>query len=445
MTAKPIRFACVLVLALAAASVARGQETGKTKDAELDSLLENLKDREEGHRRLVEKSGQAGSADRRRNLGPAESGYGQEIGEGGRARSKARPSRRSGRRPDQARTQIAEGREALRPRIKRSMICWENWVRARTSRRSDDRPRNQGPGAGQPPPERKPGEKEGAKLGGKDKEIDDRLEELAGRKRKRPRADDEERSGPVGEMIKEMRDVEQRLGKPDPSEDTQAKQKQIIKRIDTLIEQVRQSGSSAGRLTMQAAAAAGESAGPAGGRSDRAPWPRGAGPMKPAKPTSQHSTAGGKGIWGHLPEELRQVMDNSFKEDGAGLEGGDDQPVLPVRRKRKAGPGGVTRWLSDARLASSAGRSVGYGDSCSACALSLPGLRHGRGAAAGSRAGEVGRGIRRVASRRRSRRDRPDDDAEGPTRRSRTALPGWAGARMPTDRSAAGRIVATSR
>ena len=40
--------------------------------------------------------------------------------------------------------------------------------------------------------------------------------------------------------------------------------------------------------------------------------------MKAAKPTSQHSTAGGKGIWGHLPEELRQVMDNSFKEEVLG-------------------------------------------------------------------------------------------------------------------------------
>ena len=52
-------------------------------------------------------------------------------------------------------------------------------------------------------------------------------------------------------MIKEMRDVEQRLGKPDPGEDTQTKQKQIIKRIDTLIEQVRQSGGSAGTLTIR--------------------------------------------------------------------------------------------------------------------------------------------------------------------------------------------------
>ena len=36
--------------------------------------------------------------------------------------------------------------------------------------------------------------------------------------------------------------------------------------------------------------------------------------MKPAKPTSQHSTAGGKDTWGHLPAEMRQIMDNTFKE-----------------------------------------------------------------------------------------------------------------------------------
>ena len=56
-------------------------------------------------------------------------------------------------------------------------------------------------------------------------------------------------------MIKEMRDVEQRLGKPDPSEDTQKKQKQIVKRIETMIEQAKQSGSSAGRTRRPAGSA----------------------------------------------------------------------------------------------------------------------------------------------------------------------------------------------
>ena len=37
--------------------------------------------------------------------------------------------------------------------------------------------------------------------------------------------------------------------------------------------------------------------------------------MKPAKPSDRHASANGKNIWGHLPEELRQEMENSFKED----------------------------------------------------------------------------------------------------------------------------------
>ena len=74
-------------------------------------------------------------------------------------------------------------------------------------------------------------------------------------------------------MIKEMRDVEQRLGKPDPSEDTQNKQKQIVKRIETLIEQVKQSGSSAGRL-IDAGASAGRASSRVSSPAIRpVPWP----------------------------------------------------------------------------------------------------------------------------------------------------------------------------
>ena len=118
-------------------------------------------------------------------------------------------------------------------------------------------------------------------------------------------------------MIKEMSDVEQRLGKPDPGEDTQAKQKQIIKRIETLIEQVRQSGNSAGRLTMRRRIERGNQPGQQDGDQTGA-LAQGARSMKPAKPTSQHSTANGKGVWGHLPAELRQVMDNVYKEQALG-------------------------------------------------------------------------------------------------------------------------------
>ncbi len=42
---------------------------------------------------------------------------------------------------------------------------------------------------------------------------------------------------------------------------------------------------------------------------------RGAPPTKPLKPTSKHSTAGGKDIWGHLPPELRAEIDNMLGEE----------------------------------------------------------------------------------------------------------------------------------
>jgi hypothetical protein len=178
----------------------------------------------------------------------------------------------------------------------------------------EDHPPGGGPGEGprQPPPGGKPG---ADKLGGKDKDLDERLEELTGRKKKKRSSADQERTGPIGDMIKEMRDVEQRLGKPDPSEATQKKQKQIVKRIETLIEQAKQSGSSMGQLTIRRVRQPGQQQGQQPGDQTGA-LARGAPPMKPMKPTSQHSTAGGKDVWGHLPAELRQIMENSFKETG---------------------------------------------------------------------------------------------------------------------------------
>ncbi len=176
----------------------------------------------------------------------------------------------------------------------------------------DERPRGQG--AGEPKdksPDQTPGQ---AKLGGKDKDIDERLEEYTGRKKKRPPGD-EQRTGAIGEIIKEMRDVEQRLGKPDPTADTQNKQKQIVKHIETLIEQARQSGSSGSRLVLRRVRQPGQPGGQQPGDQQGA-LARGAPATKPLKPTSQHSTASGKEVWGHLPEELRQVMENSFKESG---------------------------------------------------------------------------------------------------------------------------------
>lgn len=177
-----------------------------------------------------------------------------------------------------------------------------------------DRPELPGEGDGDAPKPRETSKLDGRALKGKDKEIDERLEELTGRKRKRKGAQQEAQNSPLGQIIKEMRDVEERLSKPDSGEDTQSRQKRIVKQIETLIQQMKQSGSSAAmvlrRVQQDGQKPGHQPAQTPGTTAGGAPL------MKPAKPSDRHAVAGGKDIWGHLPPELRQEMENGFKEDG---------------------------------------------------------------------------------------------------------------------------------
>jgi hypothetical protein len=285
----------VVVLAVVTAmSGGRGvaQESRKTKDDALDSLIKELTEPE----KAAAKSAQSAKAQK------AKSG-------GSQAQTKSTPGTSKSADKPAASKSAAAGKVAPKDQALDELLGKLGETRDEPAADEERR----APASGDEPQEPSRARKaDPAKLGGKDKDLDERLEELAGRRRKR-RSPDQERSGPIGEMIKEMRDVEQRLGKPDPSEDTQKKQKQIVKRIETLIEQARQSGSGPGSLAIRRVRQPGQQPGQQPGDQTGA-LARGAPPMKPAKPTSQHSTASGKDIWGHLPPELRQIMDNSFKE-----------------------------------------------------------------------------------------------------------------------------------
>jgi hypothetical protein len=177
------------------------------------------------------------------------------------------------------------------------------------------------PKPGDPPPGEKGKDKDEPKkndpnaLSGKTKALDEHLEELTGKRRKKKR-DEGEGSGPLSEMIKQMREVEQRLGKPDTGEETRKKQTEIVKRIDTLIEQMRASqGQSKGKPRPGLALRPGQQPGP--NQNGETPGTTGGNaPLtKPQKPTDRHSLAGGKETWGHLPPELRQEMENVFREE----------------------------------------------------------------------------------------------------------------------------------
>ncbi len=304
MVLKSAKF--ILTFAVLAATAASGrawaQDGSKSKDDALDSLMKELRESEKGPEKPTKpataETKKATRPQDKSKVSPRASAAGDNAGKAS-ATTSDKPSADKSR--DAAK---------LAPKDQAIDDLLGKLGESKDEPTAADEPRNRAPGQG--PTEPSPGQKPGAdKLGAKDKDLDERLEELTGRKKKRA-SSDQERTGPIGEMIKEMREVEQRLGKPDPSEDTQKKQKQIVKRIETLIEQVKQQGG-AGSMAMRRMRQPGQQPGQQDGDQPGAQG-RGAPPMKPAKPTSQHSTASGKDTWGHLPAEMREIMENTFKE-----------------------------------------------------------------------------------------------------------------------------------
>jgi len=322
MTVKPVRdlFALTLVLAVAGGTRAWSQDSVKPKDEALDSLIEKLANPGDKptSKSKSDKKVEPSKEESTKTAKPGTPGsQGQEGTKSkdspGATPSKEKAAKGSAGQTAKPATVKPKGSGAVPTKDQELDSFLEKLGETKDTPTPEDHPRNSSPG-GQPPKQPSGAEKpDPAKLGGKDKELDERLEEYTGKKKKRSPSD-EQRSGPVGEIIKEMRDVEQRLNKPDTSEDTRNKQKQIVRKIDTLIEQVRKSGSSAGRLMLRRVRQpGGQQPGQQPGDQQGA-LARGAGPMKPAKPTSQHSTAGGKDIWGHLPADLQNVMEATFKE-----------------------------------------------------------------------------------------------------------------------------------
>lgn len=305
MAVKPVAFivALALVTPLTGASHVWAQGQGKGKDDSLESLLKELNEPEKPAAKSNQKSGAGdgnGTASKKAKEAPRSS---SAAGKSGKASADAAGKPATPRSRDAGK--VSPKDQALDELLGKL-------GETKDEPTPEDHPRNGAPGGQPQPPPR--GQKSGAdKLGEKDQDLDQRLEELTGRKKKRP-SSDQQRTGAVGEMIKEMREVEERLGKPDPSEDTQKKQKEIVKRIESMIEQAKRSGSSGRRMTVRQVPRPGQQQ-PGQDQGDQTgAQARGAPPMKPDKPTSQHSTANGKDIWGHLPDELRQMMESTFKE-----------------------------------------------------------------------------------------------------------------------------------
>ncbi|MBI1324316.1 hypothetical protein GC170_14190 [bacterium] len=160
-----------------------------------------------------------------------------------------------------------------------------------------------------------------------DAELDQRLEEILGRKRKKPNQDqqggegqgegsDSEPQNPaMKKLVEQMRDVEKRLSQPDTGQETRKKQQEIVESIDQIIERMRQM---AQQQQQQRQRRQQQQQGQEMAQNQEGEQPgsqaQGVGPQTPLKPAGK-SSLDGKDVWGHLPPELRDVMRNVFREE----------------------------------------------------------------------------------------------------------------------------------
>jgi hypothetical protein len=171
------------------------------------------------------------------------------------------------------------------------------------------------PGGGGEDQKKDQSKKKEENLSDQQKELDEHLKELAGKReqKKNQKGDGKKREdqGPLGDLVKQMREVEERLGKPDTGDETRQKQTEIVKKMDTLIEQMKMA-----RNQQQAMRMLRQGQRPnQPGQNPNGDLAQGPPATKPAKPDMKSVVALDKNAWGHLPPDLRQEMENVFKED----------------------------------------------------------------------------------------------------------------------------------
>ncbi len=179
----------------------------------------------------------------------------------------------------------------------------------------DKKPGGPGPGGDPMPP--KPDDKQPDDLKGGEKDLDKLLEGLTGKKEKPKKGRDKknEEGGPLGQVIKEMRDVEERLGQPDTGEQTRKQQTEIVKNLDQLIEQLKNAPSqSQGMKMIREGKKPGDQPGQQGNQPGATA--QGASPSRPEKPRQPPPNPNeiAKEIWGQLPSQFRDEMANVMNE-----------------------------------------------------------------------------------------------------------------------------------
>ena len=188
-------------------------------------------------------------------------------------------------------------------------VLWAGIVLADDPPRPPDKPAQDAPAAQETKPPAKPESVRRVAPG-----DDDLLKSLE--KKSAPAEDDE---NPLLRVGQRMRDVQGRLAKADPGDETQNLQQGIVQDIDTLIEQLKKAGGEASKQSQQKRNTSNQSAKQQQqGKPDKASEPNENDvTAKPGQLSDERMKANERlvrAIWGHLPEKLREEMQQAFKE-----------------------------------------------------------------------------------------------------------------------------------
>jgi len=158
-------------------------------------------------------------------------------------------------------------------------------------------------------------------LKGQDKVLDEDLETIQGKVRKK-KPQDQQQGGPgqpeppgkLGEAVKKMRIVEEKLGKDETGKETREKQQEIVEDLKSLLKEMKKSQQMAQAKKQRGVKQAGLPKDQQGQQPQDGDNAQGANPMDPGKPTTIRAAVGDKSPWGNLPPEMRAELDNIAKE-----------------------------------------------------------------------------------------------------------------------------------
>ena len=163
-----------------------------------------------------------------------------------------------------------------------------------------------------------------------EKPLDEHLEELTGRVKKKkpgqsqqgqsqgqPKPDDGSGDDtPIGRAVKKMREVETKLGDSETGEETRKTQGEIVKDLDNLIAQAKRQAQMQPGQRRRGNRPGPPQPGDPGDQpgtqpNDGRPKP----PMKVADPKNTAALVGDKNTWGNLPAYIRDEMENVFRAE----------------------------------------------------------------------------------------------------------------------------------